>query len=76
MVAPQLLTLVQVFPFVAISQLLLTTWSVLILYRAVEVTHDLPWQRAWLVALAPVVLITLIFGAAGVVVSVVGALVN
>lgn len=75
MIAPQLLTLLQIVPFVAVSQLLLLTWSVLILYRAVEVAHELPWQRAWLVAVAPVVVIALFLLLGGLAVSVIGALV-
>ncbi len=53
MVAPQALRLVEIIPFAAVSQLLLSVWAVLIIYRAVEVAHDLPWQRALLAALAP-----------------------
>jgi hypothetical protein len=57
MVAPQGLLLLQVLPFVSISWLLLLVWSLLILYRAAEVAHDLPWVRAVWVALAPAVLL-------------------
>jgi hypothetical protein len=39
-------------PFVSVSGLLLGVWSLLITYRAIEVTHDLPWQRAALTILA------------------------
>ena len=53
MVAPHVLSLLTVVPFVSVGNLLLTTWSLLIVYRAAEVTHDLPWQRAIWVALAP-----------------------
>ncbi len=53
MVAPQALRFVEIIPFAAVSQLLLTVWAVLIIYRAVEVAHDLSWQRALLAALAP-----------------------
>jgi hypothetical protein len=58
-VAPQVLLLLHVVPFVAVSGLLLGAWGVLILYRAVEVAHDLPWERAALVALAPYLLLIL-----------------
>jgi hypothetical protein len=51
--APHVLSILHIFPFVAVSALLLSVWSVLILYRAAQVAHDLPWQRAWLVALTP-----------------------
>lgn len=75
MVAPQLLALLEIIPFVAVSQLLLLTWSVLILYRAVEVAHNnLPWQRAVVVAVAPVVVMALLLGITGLVVSVAGVL--
>lgn len=53
MVAPHALSLLTVIPFVSVGNLLLTTWSLLIVYRAAEVTHELPWQRAIWVALAP-----------------------
>lgn len=53
MVAPQALRLVEIVPFAAVSQLLLSVWALLIIYRAVEVTHDLPWQQALLAAVTP-----------------------
>lgn len=53
MVAPQGLRCLEIVPFAAVSQLLLSVWALLIIYRAVEVAHDLPWQRAAIVALAP-----------------------
>jgi Yip1 domain len=75
MVAPQLLLLLEIVPFVAVSQLLLLAWSVLILYRAIEVTHNnLPWQQAVLVALAPWLVIALLIGVTGLLVSVAGVL--
>lgn len=58
--APHALGLLTVVPFVTVSQVLLAAWGVLITYRAVEVVHDLPWQRAMLAALvAPLVLAVL-----------------
>lgn len=57
MIAPHSLLLLQVIPFVSVSGLLLAVWSLLILYRAVEVAHELPWQRAALVALLPYLLL-------------------
>lgn len=65
MVAPHALSLLTVIPFVSVSNLLLLTWSLLIVYRAVEVAHGLPWQRAIWVALAPIgllMIIALLFG--------------
>lgn len=44
--APRLLLILTVIPFVAVSQLLLAVWALLITYRAIEVVHDLSWQRA------------------------------
>lgn len=55
MVAPQVLLLLSVIPFVAISGLLLTAWGMLIGYRAVQTTHQLSWARAALVTIAPYV---------------------
>jgi len=60
MVAPQALRFVEIIPFAAVSQLLLSVWAVLIIYRAVEVAHDLPWQRALLAALAPWLLLVVL----------------
>jgi hypothetical protein len=60
MVAPQILLMLQILPFVAVSGLLLAVWSLLILYRAVEVTHELPWQRAALVAALPYALLVIL----------------
>ncbi len=56
-IAPQSLLLLQIIPFVSVSGLLLAVWSLLILYRAVEVAHELPWQRAALVASVPYLLL-------------------
>lgn len=69
MVAPQVLLLLHVIPFVAVSGLLLGAWGLLILYRAVEVAHDLPWERAALVALAPYLLLLLLLLVASVTVA-------
>jgi hypothetical protein len=60
--APYVLGVLTVIPFVSVSALLLGFWSLLILYRAVEVTHDLSWQRSALAVLAaPVLLIIISF---------------
>jgi hypothetical protein len=71
--APQVLLLLQIVPFVAVSGLLLAVWGVLILYRAVEVAHELPWQRAVLAAVAPYVLLLILLilaaGLAGVILT-------
>ncbi|HMN29211.1 MAG TPA: YIP1 family protein [Caldilineaceae bacterium] len=60
MVAPQVLLLVEVVPFVSVSSLLLLVWGMLILYRAVEVAHELPWRSAALTAVVPYALLILI----------------
>jgi hypothetical protein len=62
--APHLLSILTIIPFVAISRLLLVVWALLITYRALEVAHELPWQRAVVAAVAgPVVLLVLSLGA-------------
>ena len=60
MVAPHAFSLLTVIPFVSVSGLLLLVWSLLINYRAAEVVHALPWQRAIWVALAPVAILLLL----------------
>lgn len=59
MVAPQVLRFAEILPFAAVSQLLLSVWALLIVYRAVEVAHDLPWQQALVAAAAPLLLLIL-----------------
>lgn len=55
--APHVLGFLTIFPFVSVSSLLLGFWSILITYRAIEITHDLSWQRSMLAVIAiPVVL--------------------
>jgi hypothetical protein len=49
----------EILPFAAVSQLLLSVWALLILYRGVEVAHDLPWQKAFVAAVAPLLLLIL-----------------
>jgi hypothetical protein len=52
-VAPQVLLLLKIIPFVSVSGLMIAVWGLLILYRAVEIAHDLHWRKAALIALAP-----------------------
>lgn len=59
-VAPHIFSILHIFPFVTVSALLLTVWGLLILYRAAEVAHNLSWQRALIVALAPIALALLL----------------
>lgn len=61
MVAPQMFALLKVIPFVSVSNLLLSVWAVLIIYRAIEVAHDLSWGKAAGVALAVPALLVLLF---------------
>ena len=58
--APSVLLLLSVVPFVSVSSLLLLVWPLLIIYRAIEVAHDLSWQRSAIVACAPLVLLVLL----------------
>lgn len=61
-VAPQILGVLTLVPFVSVSGLLLGVWALLIAYRAVEITHDLSWQRSALAVLAaPTLLVILGF---------------
>ena len=60
--APYVLGFLTIIPFVSVNGLLLAVWSILIIYRAVEIVHDLSWQRAAIaVVAAPLFLITLLF---------------
>ena len=61
MVAPQMFVLLKVIPFVSVSSLLLWVWGLLIVYRAVEVTHDLSWGKAAGAAVAAPALLLLLF---------------
>lgn len=52
--APSLLLMVNVLPFAGVSALLLQIWGLLIVYRAVQVAHELDWRFAALTAAASV----------------------
>jgi hypothetical protein len=69
-VAPHILMLLVVVPFVSVSCVLLTVWGVAIVYRAVEVAHDLPWTKAAAVAVTTSALLFLLALALGGLVSV------
>jgi hypothetical protein len=58
--APHVLGVLTIVPFVSVSGLLLAFWALLITYRAVEITHDLSWQRSALAVLAAPILLLLI----------------
>ena len=60
MSAAYVLGLLTIIPFVSVSVVLLGVWSLLIVYRAVEITHDLSWQRAAVATLAAPLLLIVI----------------
>lgn len=51
--APSALYVVSIAPFASVSGLLLFVWGLLITYRALEVAQDLPWQKAAVAAVIP-----------------------
>ena len=55
MAAPNILLLLTIMPFAAISGALLSMWGLLIGYRAIKVVHRLPWQKAVAVTIIPYV---------------------
>lgn len=66
-VAPRLLMLLMVVPFVSVSTVLLLVWGLLITYRGLEVAHELSPTRAALAAILPplvLALLALVIGAA------------
>ncbi len=65
MAAPQIFLLLHVVPFVSVSGVLLWVWSMLIVYRAVQVSHDLPWRRAAVATLAASALLLILAAATG-----------
>ena len=56
MAAPFLLYLFSVIPAVDVGGPLLAVWATLIVYRALEVAHDLSWQKAAVAAAVPLLL--------------------
>jgi hypothetical protein len=63
LVAPQAFLLFEVVPFVAVSTVMIGVWSLLIVYRALQIAHNLPWHKAiWAALLPPALLILLIGG--------------
>lgn len=55
-VAPRILLVAMIVPFVSVSALLLHGWGILIAYRGLEIAHDLPPRKAAVAAVAPLVL--------------------
>lgn len=55
-VAPRVLLVATVVPFVGVSGLLLHVWGILIAYRGLEIAHDLPPVKAAIAALLPLAL--------------------
>lgn len=60
MVAPAVLLLLSGIPFVSVSWLLLIVWGLLIVYRSVEVTHELDWKQSALTASIPLAVLSLL----------------
>ncbi|MCB0098774.1 MAG: YIP1 family protein [Caldilineaceae bacterium] len=58
--APSALYVVSIAPFASVSGLLLFAWGLLITYRALEVAQDLPWQKAAVAAVIPLLVQLLI----------------
>lgn len=59
-VAPRILSLLTVVPFVAVMPLLFHVWGVLIAYRGLEVAHELEPRRAMIAALVPWLILALL----------------
>lgn len=57
MVAPAVLLLLTGIPFVSVSWLLLIMWGLLIIYRSIEVTHELNWKESAITACIPLVVL-------------------
>jgi len=57
MVAPAVLLLLTGIPFVSVSWLLLIMWGLLIVYRSIEVTHELEWKQSAMVASIPLAML-------------------
>jgi hypothetical protein len=58
--SPAVLLLLTVLPFVRVNSLLLVVWGLLLLYRAAEIAHVLPWQRAAAAAVTTVLLLAVL----------------
>jgi len=58
--APHVLRIAEVAPFLQVPSVLLFVWGVLILYRAAQTVHGLPWQRAAATALISTALLWVI----------------
>ncbi|MBV7336822.1 YIP1 family protein [Chloroflexi bacterium TSY] len=67
MAAPNVLYMLQIIPLVSVSGILIFFWTALIVYRAVEVVHDLSWRHSAFVTLAPL-MVLLGFSMVGIVV--------
>lgn len=61
MVAPQAFVLLEVIPFTSVSAVLVSVWAVLIVYRAIEVAHELSWGKAASAALVTPALLVILF---------------
>ncbi len=61
-VAPQILLVFEIVPFATVSGVLIGVWSLLIAYRALQIAHDLPWQKAAWAALLPLAILAVVLG--------------
>lgn len=57
MVAPMVLQLAEVAPFLSVPAALLLVWTTLMLYRAAQVVHGFPWRQAAAAALVATALL-------------------
>lgn len=55
--SPYVLLLLTVLPFVRVSGLLIGVWGLLLLFRAAQVSHDLPWTHAAAAAVTSALLV-------------------
>ena len=67
-VAPLIFHIAAILPFAGVSGLMVSAWSLLIGYRAIHISHELPWQSAawatvivYLAALLALLLLALTF---------------
>ena len=64
-VAPQLLNLFTVFPFVMVGAVV-NTWTILCRYRGLKEAHTLPWGRAFIATVLPTLIIYLLIALLGI----------
>jgi hypothetical protein len=62
LVAPELFLLFEVVPFASVSGVMIGVWSLLIAYRALQIAHELSWQKAAWAALLPPAILAVVLG--------------